>query len=249
MNGERTAIVTGGSRGIGRAVVHRLREQGMRVASLDVSDPDPGEALDVADLDLRCDVTDEQAVADAVARVTAELGAATVLVNNAGINAYFDAVEMTPADWDRFMALDLKASWICARAVLPTMRAARWGSIVNVASIHARLTSAGRFPYAAAKAGLIGLTRSLALDEARRGVRVNAVSPGLILTRLAREGIEKDAGGLTVEQVEADLPMGRAGDPLDVADVVAFLCGDRAAYVTGAELAVDGGVGALLPTI
>jgi len=244
----RVAVVTGGSRGTGRAIVHRLREEGARVASLDVVAPDRSEPFDAPDLQLDCDVTDGAAVTDAVGRVADELGGPpTVLVNNAGVNAYFDAAAMTVEEWDAFFALDLKACWLTARAMLPGMRAARRGAIVNVSSIHASLTQAGRFPYAAAKAGIVGLTRSLALDEGPHGIRANAVCPGLIDTRLAREGFERDGRGVTIEQLAAEHPVGRVGTPLDVAHLVAFLASDeRAGFISGAAIAVDGGVGVRL---
>ena len=244
----RVAVVTGGSRGIGRAIVHRLREEGGQVASLDVVAPDRSEPFDAPDLHLDCDVTDGAAVTDAVGRVADELGGPpTVLVNNAGVNAYFDAAAMTVEEWDAFFALDLKACWLTARAMLPGMRAARRGAIVNVSSIHASLTQAGRFPYAAAKAGIVGLTRSLALDEGPHGIRANAVCPGLIDTRLAREGFERDGRGVTIEQLAAEHPVGRVGTPLDVAHLVAFLASDeRAGFISGAAIAVDGGVGVRL---
>ena len=245
---DRVAIVTGGSRGIGRAIVHRLREEGARVASLDVVAPEPDEPFDGPDLHLDCDVTDGAAVTAAVASATAALGAApTILVNNAGVNAYADAATMSEQEWDAFFALDLKACWLTARAVLPGMRAAGGGAIVNVSSIHATLTQRGRFPYAAAKAGVVGLTRSLALDEGPHGIRANAVCPGLIDTRLAREGFARDGAGVTVEQLAPQHPVGRAGRPLDVAHLVAFLASDeRAGFISGAAIAVDGGVGARL---
>ncbi len=244
---DRVAIVTGGSRGIGRAIVHRLREEGARVASLDVIAPDAAETLDAPDLHVETDVTDGAAVTAAVARAAAELhGPPTILVNNAGVNAYADAATMTDEEWDAFFALDLKAAWLTARAVLPQMRVERSGAIVNVSSIHATVTQPGRFPYAAAKAGLLGLTRSLALDEGPRGIRANAVCPGLVDTQLAREGFERDGGHVTVEQLASDQPVGRVGTPLDVAHVVAFLASDKAGFVNGASIAVDGGVGARL---
>ena len=245
---DRVAIVTGGSRGIGRAIVHRLREEGARVASLDVTPPDPAEPFDAPDLHVETDVAQGAAVDAAVTRVARELGAApTIVVNNAGVNAYADAAQMSEEEWDAFFALDLKACWLTARAALPQMRAARRGAIVNVSSIHATLTQAGRFPYAAAKAGILGLTRSLALDEGPHGIRTNAVCPGLIDTQLSREGFVRDGGHVTVEQLALDQPVGRVGTPLDVAEAVVFLASDaKAGFVNGASLAVDGGVGARL---
>ena len=245
---DRVAIVTGGSRGIGRAIVHRLREEGARVASLDVIAPDPAEPFDAPDLHVETDVTDGAAVSAAVERAAAELaGPPTIVVNNAGVNAYADPATMSEQEWDAFFALDLKAAWLTARAALPRMRAARRGAIVNVSSIHATLTQPGRFPYAAAKAGLLGLTRSLALDEGPHGIRANAVCPGLIDTQLAREGFERDGGHVTVEQLASDQPVGRVGTPLDVAHLVAFLASDeKAGFVNGASIAVDGGIGARL---
>jgi NAD(P)-dependent dehydrogenase (short-subunit alcohol dehydrogenase family) len=244
----RVAIVTGGSRGIGRAVVGRLRELGARVASLDVAAPATDEPGADPDLHVPCDVTDEAAITSAVARVRDALGVVDVLVSNAGVNAYADAVELTSEEWDRFFALDLKATWLLARAVLPGMREAGRGAIVAVSSVHATLTLPGRFPYAAAKAGLLGLTRSLALDEAPRGITVNAVCPGLVATALTRDAITRDAA-IDADAVTAGLPLRRMGEPAEVAAVIAFLVSDAARFVTGAAIPVDGGVSALLGSL
>jgi NAD(P)-dependent dehydrogenase (short-subunit alcohol dehydrogenase family) len=241
--GDHVAVVTGSSTGIGRAVAHRLGELGAVVAGLDVDDPAPDSRLDAARLHLRCDVTDEREVEEAFAGLQAQLGPVTVLVNNAGVTQGFDPVEMTAAEWDAFFAVDLRSAWLCSRAALRTMHERRRGAIVNVASIHATLTQPGVFPYAAAKAGIVGFTRSLALEVAASGIRVNAVAPGLVATPAVREELERDPEG---DARAAALPMGRAADPLEVADVIAFLASDRAGYVTGASIAVDGGAGALL---
>ena len=167
--------VTGGARGIGAATVSAFGTAGARVASLDV-DPEESGASGSA-LFTRCDVSSPADVAKAFSTVEAELGPVDVLVNNAGVNAGFDPVSMSPDEWDTFFAVDLRSMWLCARAVLPRMRERGGGSIVNVASIQATLTQAGAFPYAAAKAGVLGLTTSLALEEGPFGIRVNAVRP------------------------------------------------------------------------
>jgi NAD(P)-dependent dehydrogenase (short-subunit alcohol dehydrogenase family) len=240
----RVAIVTGGSSGIGRATVSRLAELGADVASFDIALPAPGAR---SALEVRCDVTDEAAVKAGVAQVAALLGPPTILVNNAGVNAYFDPVAMTSSDWDGFFALDLKAAWLVARSVLPHQRVAGRGAIVNVASIHATVTTPGRFPYAAAKSGMVGLTRSLALDVAADGITVNAVLPGLIDTPLARAGHVEDGGDpATFDDAARSIPVQRLGRPEDVADLVGFLAGDRASFITGAALPIDGGAGAAI---
>jgi NAD(P)-dependent dehydrogenase (short-subunit alcohol dehydrogenase family) len=247
------ALVTGGAQGIGEAIVAKLAREGARVAFLD-RDRDRGETTARAFADafpdapprfLPCDITVAGEVEAAVAAVLDEHGTIDVLVNNAGVGAYFDAAEMTEEQWDSVFAVDLKGVWLTTRYVLPAMRAAGSGSIVNVASIHARMTTEGMFPYAAAKTGVIGLTRSLALDEGPRGIRVNAVSPGYTRTQLVEEYFGHQPDPVAAERAVLEVhPLERIATTEDVANVVAFVASREAAFVTGAEIAVDGGLSA-----
>lgn len=247
------AIVTGGAQGIGQAIVEKLAREGARVAFLD-RDRDRGlatavelaaELPEAAPSFHSCDITDAAAVETAVGEVIGRHGRIDVLVNNAGVGAYFDAAEMTEEQWDSVFAVDLKGVWLCTRAVLPAMRAAGSGSIVNVASIHARMTTRGMFPYAAAKTGVIGLTRSLALDEGPRGIRVNAVSPGYTRTQLVEEYFSHQPDPAAAERAVLEVhPLERIATTEDVANVVAFVASQEAGFVTGAEIAVDGGLSA-----
>jgi NAD(P)-dependent dehydrogenase (short-subunit alcohol dehydrogenase family) len=238
----KVTVVTGGSRGIGRAIVEVAAREGARVWFLDVDAPaeaPPGGRF------LRADITDEAAVRAAVSAAAAEAGAAVeVLVNNAGRNAYGDPAAMTGAEWDEVFAVDLKGAWLCAKHVLPGMIAAGRGSIVNVASLHARLTAAGMFPYAAAKSGLVGLTRSLALDVGRHGIRVNAISPGYTRTAILDDYFERSGDPSLERRILDAHPMGRIAEPAEIAEVVCFLASDAASFVTGADWAADGGLGA-----
>ena len=198
----------------------------------------PGQALFVA-----ADIASESDVRALVAVCAQRLGPPAVLVNNAGVNANFDAAAMTESDWDRFFGTDLKSAWLCAKHVLPHMLERGGGAIVNVSSIHAAVTLEGFFPYAAAKAGLTGLTRSLALDYGAHGIRVNCVCPGFTDTRLVRESMDRspdpEAAG---RAMVAGVALGRIAAPREVASTIAFLASDDASYVTGATLYVDGGL-------
>ena len=247
---DKVTIVTGGAQGIGRAVVEACAREGARVTILD-RDAAAGAAV-VRDLGatgarvtfLAADITNEADVESACAAVLAREGAVDILVNNAGVNAYFDAVEMTEAQWDSVFAVDLKGAWLCAKHVLPAMKTKKRGSIVNIASIHATLTISGMFPYAAAKSGLVGLTRSLALDYAPLGIRVNAVSPGWTRTRLVEEwfALQPDPAEAEASVMRVH-PMRRIATPAEVADVVVFVASDRASAMTGSAVAVDCGLG------
>ncbi len=244
---DKIVLVTGAARGIGRAIAERVVEEGGRVAVVDIIEAGAGVAEDLAGRGgeasfVQADVRREPDVARAVGACLDTFGTIDVLVNNAGVNAYFDATDMTEADWEDFFAVDLRASWLTAKHVLPHMVANGSGAIVNITSIHARLTSPGMFPYAAAKAGLEGLTRSLALDYGPANIRVNAVAPGFTRTHLVEEWLGQQPDPAAAERaVLAQHPLGRIAEPAEVAAVVAFLASDLASAITGAVVAVDCG--------
>lgn len=242
-------LVTGGAKGIGEAVVQKCLAEGARVSVIDFDtaavgklqadcSADAGRLL-VGTGDVRIAADIKHVHAEAVAK----LGPVTGLVNNAGRNSYADPVQMTEAEWDDVFSVDLKSAWLCARAVLPAMLAARRGSIVNIASIHADMTYPGMFPYAAAKSGLVGMTRSLALEVGPAQVRVNALSPGYTLTQLVEEFFSSRPESLRAQVLESH-PMRRMAKPAEIANCVAFLLSSEASFVTGANWRVDGGLGA-----
>ncbi len=237
-------LVTGGSRGIGAATVEKAHAEGARVSFIDLL-PDEGRAL-AGRLGpgahfAQGDVTSAADIARALAEATGRFGPVTGLVNNAGRNSYADAVAMTEEQWDAVFAVDLKSAWLVARAVLPGMIAAQKGAIVNIASVHAEMTYPGFFPYAAAKSGLVGLTRSLALDMGRHQIRVNALSPGYTETALVAEFFAKSDPALR-EKVMETHPMHRIATPAEIANCIVFLLSDEASFVTGANWVVDGGL-------
>jgi NAD(P)-dependent dehydrogenase (short-subunit alcohol dehydrogenase family) len=245
----RVAFVTGGAHGIGRACVERFQSAGASVLFCDVDDDAGGEAAGAladgrAPVEFaHCDVTLEGEVTATMASAMERFGAVDILVANAGIDVPYDAAAMTESEWESFFAIDLKSLWLCAKHALPQMRERRRGAIVNIASIHAFVTSTGKFPYAAAKSGVVGLTRSLALDEAKHGIRVNAVCPGYTRTRML--GIESAEDPAAAEREMAAIhPLGRIGEPIEIANVVAFLASDEASFITGASILVDGGLSA-----
>jgi NAD(P)-dependent dehydrogenase (short-subunit alcohol dehydrogenase family) len=241
----KVAVVTGGAQGIGRAVVERLSREGAAVVSLDIDEEKGRELTSSRVAFVRCDVAVEDDVRAAIAAGVERFGGLDILVNNAGVNAYFDAPSMTEDEWDRFFDIDLKSAWLCAKHAIPHMRSAGGGSIVNVASIHALLTARGMFPYAAAKAGLVGLTRSLALNHGSEGIRVNAVCPGYTRTRLTTDALLAKPDPEEAERAIGALhALGRIGEPSEIAGVVAFLASDDASFVTGTAVHVDGGLSA-----
>jgi 3-oxoacyl-[acyl-carrier protein] reductase len=236
---NRVALVTGGSRGIGKAIALALSEAGAAVA---VNYRERGEeAASVVEAIHRsggraaaiaADVSNAGAVETVVHELEEQLGSIDILVNNAGMAAMRSLDDITEEDFDRAMAVNLKSAFLCTQAVLPGMRARRWGRIVNISSIGARVGAGSvSVAYGAAKAGLEGLTRGYALRLAPEGVTVNAVAPGLIDTDMGRPLIEAGVG--------ARIPVGRVGTGEEIAQAVLLLVGD--AYITGQTLAVNGG--------
>ncbi len=239
-------LVTGGSRGIGAAIVEKCLAEGASVSFIDIDEPAGRaliEALGAPDRTYfaRGDIRSADDIARVHDAAAAKLGPVTGLVNNAGRNSYADPVLMTEADWDDVFGVDLKSAWLVARAVLPAMIAARHGAIVNIASVHADMTYKGMFPYAAAKSGLVGLTRSMALEVGPHQIRVNAVSPGYTETFLVKEFFELNPPELRQKVLDAH-PLGRIATPIEIANVVAFLLSAEASFVTGANWRVDGGL-------
>ncbi len=242
---ERVAFVTGGSRGIGRATVIALAGAGHPVAFCYATDEDGArvtqEAAEHAGgkvLAVRADVADVTAVDAAFREVESTFGAVTVLVNNAGITRDGLVVRMSDEHWRDVLDTNLTGAFHTIRRATPGMMKARYGRIVNISSASGFIGQAGQANYAAAKAGLVGLSRSVARELARRAVTCNVVAPGPIVTTMT-ENLTDDWRG----EAERAVPSGRFGTPEECAAVVAFLCSDAAGYVTGAVLPVDGGLG------
>jgi NAD(P)-dependent dehydrogenase (short-subunit alcohol dehydrogenase family) len=238
-------FVTGGAKGIGEAIVRDCLKEGAKVSFIDI-DVASGEKL-ATQLGssvkfVKASVASFAQLSEAFNQATTAFGAVTGVVNNAGVNSYADPVTMTDKEWDDFFDVDMKPVWLTAKLALPAMRKAGKGSIVNICSIHGRLTYPGFFPYGAAKSAVLGLTRNLALDEGKFQIRVNAVSPGYILTDLTKGWLNAEAG--RTERATSIQPMGRMGEPDEVAKVVTFLLSDKSTYVSGSDWAVDGGLGA-----
>jgi len=237
---SRVVLVTGGSRGIGLACARRFQADGDRVAvTYKTAPPDPAGAEATAPLlAVACDVTDPGAVDAAFATVEAELGTVEVLVCAAGITDDGLVLRMSEERWSRVIETDLTGTFRAARRALPAMLRARAGRIVVISSVVAYLGNAGQANYAAAKAGQIGFARSLAREVASRSVTVNVVAPGMVATDMLAALNEDQTAALA-----SRVPLGRVAGPEEVAAAVCFLASAEAAYITGAVLAVDGGLG------
>jgi NAD(P)-dependent dehydrogenase (short-subunit alcohol dehydrogenase family) len=236
------AVVTGGAHGIGRAVADRLAAGGARVAVVDVdatAADDLAGRLGDGHLALGADVADSGAVAAAIERAASDFGALTILVNNAGFGSTKPLSRFTDAEFARLLAVNLTGVWHGIRAAAPHLRASGRGSVVNVAGTVASRPTRGEGPYAAAKAGVVALTRTAALELAPE-VRVNSVSPGYVATRMTQAVLDDEA---LRRRIEGRIPLARVGDAAEVAGAVAFLCSADAGFVTGHDLVVDGGSG------
>ncbi|MGH9393765.1 MAG: 3-oxoacyl-[acyl-carrier-protein] reductase [Terriglobales bacterium] len=239
----RAALVTGASQGIGRAIALALAADRVGVAvaarsrdQIETLAREIGAAGGTA-LPLTLDVTQPEQIRAAVQAALAHFGRLDILVNNAGITRDQLSLRMKRDDWDAVLATNLTAAFLACQAVLPTMVRQRWGRIINIASVVAQSGNPGQANYVAAKAGLIGLTKSLALEVASRSITVNAVAPGFIATAMTANLGEK-ASALLLERI----PMGRIGTGAEVAAAVRFLASDAASYITGISLPVEGGI-------
>ncbi|MBL7496517.1 SDR family oxidoreductase [Frankia sp. CNm7] len=242
-----TAIVTGGASGLGLAITEALAARGTQVAVFDIQ----AELLDAEVARLRkqgdavhgyvVDVSDRAQVTAAVAQVRADLGPVLILVNNAGV-VQFDRFEsITDELWERVMAVNLRGPYIVTQVVLPDMRAVNWGRIVNISSSSAQGGQERMAAYVSAKAGLIGLTKALALELGRYGITVNTIPPGMVVTPQLLGEISKGNFTNSLEHFAKITPVRRAGRPEDIANAAMFLCDDASSYVTGQVIGVNGG--------
>jgi 3-oxoacyl-[acyl-carrier protein] reductase len=237
-----SALVTGGSRGIGMAIAKALAASGAKVTLMDVLADDPEAVLEATGHPGRCcfvegDVTSADDAKAAVDAAVGHAGGLDVLVNNAGITRDQLLMRMKDADWDQVMDVNLKGTYLMTKAASRRLMKSSRGRLINVASVVGLMGNAGQSNYAASKAGMVGFTKSIARELAGRGVTANAVAPGFIETDMTASLPEGAA-----EQLQAQIPLGRLGTVEDVASVVVFLASSEAAYVTGQVIPVDGGM-------
>lgn len=245
---QRVAVVTGGARGIGAAIALRLAEDGANVAVLDLDRDACSEtvaavkAIGREAIAVGADVSQEESVGRAYELVEAQLGPVTILVNNAGILRDHTLSNMTLEEWDLVMDVHLRGAFLMSRAAVPSMRATNWGRIVNLSSI-AALGNRGQANYSAAKAGLQGFTKTLAIELGRHGVTVNAVAPGFTVTAMTQEVARRTGVDFDAMQAHAaqTIPVGRVGRPDDIANAVSFFADPRSGFVSGQVLYVGGG--------
>jgi acetoacetyl-CoA reductase len=234
----RVAFVTGGTRGIGRAICERLKSDGMRVAAGYSGNEEAAQACarELGVMVVKGNVGSFEDCDRAVRAVEAELGPVDVLVNNAGITRDGVFHKMSPAQWSEVIRVNMDSVFNMTRQVIEGMREREWGRIVNISSINGQKGQMGQTNYAAAKAGMIGFTKALALENARKGVTVNCICPGYIDTEMVQAVPEN-----VLAAIIAQIPVGRLGRGEEIADMVAFLAGEHAGFVTGSTLSLNGG--------
>ena len=240
----KVALITGGSRGIGRSIGIRLAKDGIHVvinyrnnrtyADEVVAEVEAQGGKAIA---IQADVSIELEVKQMVDNVQNLLGSIDILINNAGIRKDQLIVRMTEANWDSVLDINLKGAFLCSKAVLPNMMKNRYGRIINISSIVGLSGNPGQVNYAASKAGIIGLTKTIAREVASRNITSNAIAPGYIDTDMVKE-LANDLR----ERIQSMIPLGRLGTPYDIAGMVAFLCGEEATYITGQVIGIDGGL-------
>lgn len=240
---NKTAVITGGARGIGRAIAEEFVREGARVVILDLNKGNFDAA--VAELKVNngdacgfiLDVTDSAAVEAVFTKVVEDLGGIDILVNNAGITADAQLYKMTEEQWDKVIAVNLKGVFNCSREAIKIMREKQVGTIINISSVVGLYGNFGQVNYAATKSGVIGMTKSMAKEVGRKNITVNAICPGFIETEMTAQMPEKV---LTMMQEKA--PLNRLGKPADIARACVFLASEDASFITGAVLSVDGGI-------
>ena len=240
----KVAIVTGSARGIGREIALRLAEAGASIVVSDVVDAAPVaeeiRKMGRKSLAVVADVTSASDVAALVEKVIAEYGRIDILVNNAGIARDQLLLRMSDEDWETVLNVNLKSVFLCTRAVLRPMVKQRWGRIISISSIVGIVGNPGQANYASSKAGIIGFTKTIAREVGSRGITVNAIAPGFIVSKMTDQLSEAQKGEMLKR-----IPLGFLGTPRDVAEAVAFLASEEARYITGQVLGVDGGLGGL----
>jgi 2-hydroxycyclohexanecarboxyl-CoA dehydrogenase len=237
----KTAVVTGGGSGIGRAVAQRLARDEAAIAIWDLNGAGATETAKLISdaggkaIAIHTDAADAAAIKAAADKTRAAFGPITIIVNNAGMTGFTPFLEIKPEAWDRMIAVNLRGPYLCSREVVPDMLAAAWGRIINITSSSIQTGAANMAHYVSSKGGLMGLTKALAMEFADKGITANMVPPGFIDTPMLR------ASPVNVDAFAASMPMKRAGKPEDIAGACAFLASEEAGYVTGQTISVNGG--------